>query len=163
MDIYKEISLVLGVRVTKETFDFKLKRVAASGGFTAKHQEQIIIILVKRLGKMEESTQEVPIIDVEGTLNDLILRIDSLEDRVDKEIKKPRGSGKPPAEIAEKVEPKKAGPNKVEKPKTPTKPSVKLAKKVKEDAEEVAQGVDKQTKPVVKSAKKKSDDKKTDK
>ncbi len=157
MDIYKEISLVLGVRVTEETFDFKLKRVAASGGFTAKHQEQIIIILVKRLGEIEKSkeVEKKPAVDLEDLVYKLTDRVRELEAKPPV-VEKPKD--KPSAEIAEKVEPKK-----VEKPKTTTKPSVKLAKEVEKDAEGVAQGIDKQTKPVTKSAKKKSDDKKTDK
>ena len=149
MDIYKEISLVLGVRVTKETFDFKLKRVAASGGFTAKHQEQLILILVKRLGELEEKPREESVVDVEGTISLMQEKMAELEEKlrlmkVDIEKKVPAKA--PEAPPAKKVEPKKKAKKEVKK-KEPAVQSNKVAsaKKAKE------------------SKSKKSDDKKTDK
>ncbi len=150
MDIYKEISLVLGVRVTEETFDFKLKRVAASGGFTAKHQEQIIIILVKRLGEIEKSkeVEKKPSVDLEDLVYKLADKVRELETKPPEEEKSEGLEDEP----KEPKEDKKKGPA-----KEAIKPKVKIKEAVAKPNKVAPAKKVKESKP------KKSDDKKTDK
>lgn len=150
MDIYKKISLVVGVRVTKDSFDYKMKQVSSRGGFTIKHMEGIIFLLIKMLGEMEEvkvKTDE-PKVDFEALIYELRDKITQVENR----LNAPPDDGPIAEEVEEIDKPPKAEV-------VPEKKKETIAKKVKEKPKPA-----KKTKPKKQEPKKgKSNEKETNK